>query len=136
MVQAAAPKAKVIYHDTNLSALAIANLATSIQSEIQVVKAPKPNLTRSEFYHVELKIGNDIINGELSIMDYIVAEKNRENSTKIGAINRAYFLQGRASQLTFDDWVHVLNKRLRPTINSFVLNKDREDVNEIIKVIA
>ena len=132
MVQAAAPKAKVIYHDTNLSALAIANLATSIQSDIQVVKAPKPNLTRSEFYHVELKIGNDIINGELSIMDYIVAEKNRENSTKIGAINKTYFLQGSASQLNFDDWVHVLNKRLRPAINSFVLKNEREDVNEVI----
>ena len=57
-----------------------------------MVKAPKPNVTRPEFYHVELKIGNDIINGELSIMDYIAAEKNRENSAKIGASNRAYLL--------------------------------------------
>lgn len=55
MVQAL-PKCKVVYHDNNLSALAISNFARSIESEIQVVKAPKPNVNRPEFYHVELKI--------------------------------------------------------------------------------
>jgi len=136
MVQAAAPKAKVVYHDTNLSALAIANLATSIHSEIQVVKAPKPNVNRPEFYHVELKIGTDIINGELSIMDYIVAEKNRDNSAKGGVSNNAFFLQGHASQLSFDDWISVLNKRLRPATNSFAVTKDGAVVKEVIKAIA
>ena len=52
----AAPKAKVTYHDPNsLLALAIFNFAQSIESEIQVVKAPKPNVNRPPFFHVELK---------------------------------------------------------------------------------
>lgn len=56
MVQAL-PKSKVVYHDTNLSALAIFNLTQAIESSVTVVKAPKPNTDRHEFFHVELKIG-------------------------------------------------------------------------------
>jgi len=56
MVQAL-PKAKVVYHSTNLSALAIYNFAQAIESEIPVAKAPKPNVDRPEIYHVELKCG-------------------------------------------------------------------------------
>ena len=70
MVQVA-PKAKVVYHESNLAALAIHNFAKSIESEIPIAKAPKPNVNRPEFYHVELKFGEYILNGELSIMDFI-----------------------------------------------------------------
>ena len=49
-------KTKVVYHDVNLSALAIQNFASAIESDIQVIKAPKPNVNRPEFYHIELKI--------------------------------------------------------------------------------
>ena len=66
-----------MYHNANLSALAIHNFAQAIGSEIQVAKAPKPNVNRNEFHHVELKFGEQAINGELSIMDYLVTEKNR-----------------------------------------------------------
>ena len=76
MVQATT-KAKVVYHNTNLSALAIFNFVQAIESEIQVAKAAKPNIDKPEFYHVELKFGDSIINGELSIMDFIASEKNR-----------------------------------------------------------
>ncbi len=50
-------KSKVVYHETNLAALAIFNLAQAIESQIQVIKAPKPNADRNEFFHVELKVG-------------------------------------------------------------------------------
>ena len=70
MVQAA-PKAKVVYQEANLSALAIQNFAKAIGSDIQVTKAPKPDLARNEFYAVELKIGSNTICGELSILDFI-----------------------------------------------------------------
>lgn len=69
----------MVYHESNLSALAIHNFAKSIGSEIPITKAPKPNVDRPEFYHVELKFGEYIINGELSIMDYIAGQKNRDN---------------------------------------------------------
>lgn len=131
MVQAAAPRAKVVYHEANLSALAIANLAKSIQSDITVVKAPKPNVDRPEFYRVELKVGSQIINGELSIMDYIVAEKNRNMS-----VSQTIFMQGRAASISFDDWVGMLNARLRPASNSFAVSKDGADVKEVIKAVA
>ena len=49
-------KTKVVYHDLNLSTLAISNFANAIESDIQVTKAPKPNVNRPEFYHIELKI--------------------------------------------------------------------------------
>ena len=72
MVQAL-PKAKVVYHSANLSALAIYNFAQAIESEIQITKAPKPNVDQPEFQHVELKFGERGIRGELSIMDYLAS---------------------------------------------------------------
>ena len=80
MVQALpkAKPAKVIYHDINLSAVAISNFANAIRSDITVTQAPKPNVKRNEFYHVELKVNpTQTINGELAIMDYIATQKNR-----------------------------------------------------------
>ena len=38
------PNAKVLYHASNLSAFAIFNFAKAIESSVQVVKAPKPNV--------------------------------------------------------------------------------------------
>ena len=127
MVQAL-PKAKVTYHDKNLSALAIVNVASCLESRVVVEAAKKPNIDRNAFYHVDLKAGQDTIYGELSILDYIVADKNRETG---GSIN----MQGRGD-LVFDDWVGVLNRRLRPATNSFSITKDGADVKETIKNVA
>ena len=57
--------------------MAIANFAKSIDSQVTVAKAAKPNLDRPEFYHVELKLGNLVVYGELTIMDFLATEKNR-----------------------------------------------------------
>ena len=46
------------------------------------------------------------------------------------------FLQGRASTLAFDEWVNVLNRRLRPAMNSHTVTKDGADVKETIKSVA
>ena len=127
----ALPKAKVVYHDCNLSALAIFNFAKGVDSDIQVVKAPKPNVNRPDFYHVELKVESVCLNGELAIMDYIASAKNRTRTDR-----DSYFLQGRASTLTFDDWASILNRRLRPAANSMAVTKDGADVKEIIKAVA
>ena len=75
---------KVVYHAENLSALAIANFAISIGSDVTVGKAPQPNVNRHEFFHVELKPNpadpKQVINGELAIMDFIAARQNRESA--------------------------------------------------------
>ena len=77
MVQALS-KSKVVFHEANLSALAISNFVKAIGSDIPVIKAPKPNVDRPEFFYIELKIdATTSINGELSIMDYIATQKNR-----------------------------------------------------------
>ena len=49
-------KAKLVYHQPNLSALATANMVKATGLGVTVQKAPKPNLSRPEFYYVELKI--------------------------------------------------------------------------------
>ena len=90
-------------------------------------------MDRPEFFFVELKIDNTTsINGELSIMDFIATQKNRNTSTS----NMNLFLQGCASSLAFDDWASVLNRRLRPAMNSFTITKDGADVKETIKAVA
>ena len=64
-------------------------------------------------------------------MDHIAAQKNRVTR----GVND-YFLQGRADTLIFDDWISVLNRRLRPATTSMAVTKDGQDVKEIIKVVA
>ena len=124
------PKAKVVYQVANLSALAIQNFVQAVGSDIKVTKAEKPDLARYEFYAVELKVDNSrVICGELSIMDFIASQKNRSD-------NMHLFLQGRASTLAFDDWANILNRRLRPAMNSFTVTKDGSDVKETIKAVA
>ena len=125
----ALPKAKVVYHDVNLSALAIFNFAQAVKSDVQVVKAPKPNVNRNEFQHVELKIGSMTINGELAILDFLATQKNSSSGSK-------YFLQGRATTLVFDDWVSILNRKLRAAVNTQFVNKDGSDAKEVIKGVA
>lgn len=71
-------KGKFIYHDENsLSAAAVSNLIGAVQPDMPVTKAPKPLLDRPEFFHIELKIESKVINGELTIMDYVVRNRNR-----------------------------------------------------------
>lgn len=64
-------------------------------------------------------------------MDFIASHKNRGKSSR-----DAYFLQGCASTLSFDDWASVLNRRLRPASNSMAVTKDGADVKDIIKAVA
>lgn len=136
MVQAL-PKGKVVYQVPNLSALAISNFAKAIKSDVQVTKAPKPDAGRHEFYSVELRVdGKKSICGELSIMDFIATQKNRTNKSR----NMHMFLQGQASTLAFDDWASVLNRRLRPAMDSHTVNKPEcgagPEVKETIKAVA
>lgn len=63
-------------------------------------------------------------------MDFIAKEKNRE-----GGLIRV-FCQGNAKSLAFDDWVSILNRRLRPATTSAFISKDGSDVKETIKAIA
>ena len=71
-------KGKFVYHDKNsLSAAAVSNLIGAVQSELQVQLAPKPLLDRPEFFYCELKVDGKVINGELTVMDFIVRNKNR-----------------------------------------------------------
>ena len=46
------------------------------------------------------------------------------------------FLQGRASTLAFDDWASILNRRLRPAMNSHTVTKDGSEVKDTIKTVA
>ena len=65
-------KAKLVYHQANLSALATSNMVTATGLPVTVSKAPKPNLDRPEFYYTELKVdGGHVVCGELSILDFL-----------------------------------------------------------------
>ena len=64
-------------------------------------------------------------------MDFIATQKNRAN-----AQGSTLFLQGRSSTLSFDEWVGVLNRRLRPASTSFAITKDNPDAKDIIKAVA
>ena len=64
-------------------------------------------------------------------MDFITFEKNRESKD-----TPSFYLQGSANSIVFDDWVGVLNRRLRPAVTSMAIAKDGSDVKEIIKAIA
>ena len=107
-------KARVEYHDLNLSVLAIANLVRSIKSDVKVEKPKKPNTDRHELYLVELKVESRIIVGELTIMDFIAAQKNFDNRLRGIKVAYPFYHQGVASSINFDDLVCTLNRRLRP----------------------
>jgi hypothetical protein len=50
-------KAKVQYAEANLAALAIANVARAIQSEVSVTKSGKPAIPdKSDIFNVELRV--------------------------------------------------------------------------------
>jgi ribosomal protein L4 len=50
-------KAKVQYAEANLAALAIANVARAIQSEVPVTKSGKPAIPdKSDIFNVELRV--------------------------------------------------------------------------------
>jgi len=66
-------------------------------------------------------------------MDFLASEKNRENTTK-GL--PSVFLQGSAPNVSFDDWVSVLNRRLRPATTSMAVTKDGAEVKDTIKAVA
>ena len=51
-------KGKVMYHEANLSALAVSNLAGAVLSEMQILPEKNPVADRPEFLKTELKIGS------------------------------------------------------------------------------
>jgi hypothetical protein len=66
-------KAKVLYATSNLSALAVFNLINALNLDIPIGK--KTN-DRSEFYNVELKVGEISYYGELTIFGFLLHLKN------------------------------------------------------------
>ena len=51
-------KGKVMYHEANLSALAVSNLAGAVLCEMQILPEKNPVVDRPEFLKTELKIGS------------------------------------------------------------------------------
>ena len=84
---------------------------------VPVSMAPKPNLERPEFYHTELRVdGTQVVYGELSALDFLARAKAAESG-------RPVYSQGQAPSLLFDEWVYVLNSRLRPVVATLVAGK-------------
>ena len=83
-------KAKVVYHEPNLSALMISNLAGAVLSDLQITAEKNPVKDRPEFLKTELKIGSKVIRGELAMMDYIASLANVTRS------DSPIFLQGQS----------------------------------------
>ena len=67
-------------------------------------------------------------------MDYFIRNKNRIEKSR-NATCLTLYSQGQANDLRFDDWVYILNSKLRPAATSFAITKDG-DVKEIIKQVA
>ena len=119
-----------MYHEANLSALAVSNLAGAVLSEMQILPEKNPVADRPEFLKTELKIGSQIIRGELSIMDYIAASAN------VSRPNSQIFLQGQASDLRFDEWVYISNTKLRPLMATYLEKKDGQAISAPLKQIV
>ena len=137
MVEKTQVKSKFIYHDKkSLSAAAVSNLIGALQFEMPVQLAPKPLLDRPEFFYCELKVDNKVINGELSIMDFIVRNKNRSERVSNNTSWEPLYSQGASDDLRFDDWVHVLNTRLRKASIVFTKPKEEADAKETIKEVS
>jgi len=122
-------KAKIVFHEHSLGALAASNLARALDSHIKVSKAEKPT-EKPEFFNMELDIDSQIIHGELTILDYIAQQHNAGIASKADHV----YTQGQASDLRFDHWAYVLNSQLRPASTAFV--KKEGDTKETIKSIA
>lgn len=71
-------KAKIQYTTATLSAYAIGNLVNALGLDIPVTKFAKPPAPRSEFYNVELKVGESSFYGELTIISYLLSIKNQD----------------------------------------------------------
>lgn len=68
-------KAKVVFQEHSLGALAVSNLARALDSHVKVAKAEKP-VEKPEFLNLELDIDSQIVHGELTILDYIAQQHN------------------------------------------------------------
>lgn len=120
-----------------MSAFAVSNLIGNVLPELQIVSKAKPvQEGRSDFFNIELKLSNLVINGELSILDYVVRSKNRAEKVDNPSNFVRRYSQGDANDLRFDDLVYVVNTRLRPATTTFALTKDGTEVKETIKAIA
>jgi methionyl-tRNA synthetase len=125
-------KAKVQYAEANLAALAIANVARAISSEVPVTKSGKPAVEgRSDIFNVELKVDQSVFYGELTIISYLVGLKNAEMSS-----GTQYLTQG-SSDLKFDNLIFMLNSKLRKASDAFAITcKNSEPAKDTIKQIA
>lgn len=115
-------RAKITYSHVNLSALAVANLARALKSEVSVTKAAKP-AERAEIYNVELKIDSACFYGELTIISYLFDQSNSKMRQQ--------------ADLNYDNLLYTLNSRLRPAANAFAITaKNSEPAKIVIKAIA
>ena len=96
--------------------------------DIPVTKFAKPPAARSEFYNVELKVGENNFYGELTIIGYLLSIKNQN---QVGA---QYEGQG-SSDLIYDNLLYTLNTKLRPACNAFLAEQSAEG-KDTIKAIA
>lgn len=107
----------------------ISNLVRAIGTDnFAVSKHPKPVTDRPEIFNVELRKGPAITHGEVTIADTILNAVNTEMPSK-----EKYHVQG--SELKYDNWLHILNNKLRPASNLFAIEK-AADGKETIKAIA
>ena len=125
-------KSKVQYAEANLAALAIANVARAIQSDVSVTKSGKPAVAdKSDIYNVELRVDQNVFYGELTIISYLVGLKNAELPSALH-----YLTQG-SSDLNFDNLIYMLNTRLRKAADAFAItSKNSEPAKDTIKQTA
>ena len=68
--------AKITYSTPNLSALAVANVARALKSDVTISKLAKPN-EKADVYNVELKVaGSSALYGELTVTNYLANVAN------------------------------------------------------------
>jgi hypothetical protein len=120
---------KITYSTPNLSALAVANVARALKSDVTISKLAKPN-EKADVFNVELKVaGSSALYGELTVTNYLTNVANQDQKVK-------YLCQG-CSNLNFDDLLYMLNHRLRPAADAFAITaKNSEPAKDTIKAVA
>jgi hypothetical protein len=77
-------KTSITYTNSDLSAFLVSTLAQSLDIPVKVTKNAKGDLTgKSQIFNVQMKSAGDlsiVLMGELSICDYLIAQKNHSLS--------------------------------------------------------
>jgi hypothetical protein len=76
------PKSKITYSNLSLSALAIANLAKALGSEVPITKSAKPLAAeKPEIFNVELHHNASLYYGELTILSFLLNDANANRTS-------------------------------------------------------